>query len=162
MPGFDEKTAQLIAQIQGLVEPVILSEGMDLVDIEYRREAHGWVLRFFIDREGGVTVDDCARISHVAGDLLDVTDLIPIPYHLEISSPGLDRPLRKFEHFQQYIGKIIDVRTVSPICNRRKFKGALVNVGPERIIVHCDDQPHEIPLSLIERARLCYFESFGE
>lgn len=162
MPGVDEKTVQVIDQIHDLVEPVLQAEGMELIDIEYRREAHGWVLRLFIDQEGGITVDDCARVSQVVGDLLDVADIIPNPYHLEVSSPGLDRPLRKPEHFQKYIGKIVDVRTTSPILNRRKFKCALVSADPELITLNCDGQLYEISLSLIDRARLCYFESFEE
>ncbi len=162
MSGVDEKAAQLFREIYDAVEPVIQSEGMELVDMEYRREASGWVLRLFIDREDGVTVDDCARISHVVGDLLDVVDIIHNPYHLEVSSPGLDRPLRKPEHFQECMGKIVDVRTSTPILKRRRFKGRLVAADSERVIVNCDGQEYEIPLSFIDRARLCYFESLEE
>ncbi len=96
-PGTGTRDEPLIDRIWSLLEPVARSEGMEILEVEYRRESIGWVLRLFIDREEGVSVDDCARVSRVAGDLLDVADMIPNPYHLEVSSPGLNRPLRKWE-----------------------------------------------------------------
>jgi len=159
MTSSDDKTAELIEQIWGLLEPVVRSEGMELIEVEYRRESVGWVLRLFIDRDDGITVEDCARISHVAGDLMDVADPIRNPYHLEVSSPGLNRPLRKLEHFRRHIDEIIEVRALTPIGNRRNFKGVLVDVDPTRITMNCDGQVFEIPLPHLERARLCYFET---
>jgi ribosome maturation factor RimP len=153
------KTRQIIAEIWRLTEPVIGIECMELVEVEYRCESQGWVLRLFIDQEGGITVDDCARVSQVVGDLLDVADPIANPYHLEVSSPGLNRPLRKSEHFQAYLGSIVDVRTGTSINNRRNFKGKLIDVRPECITVDCDGQVFDIPFNLLERARLRYFES---
>lgn len=160
MSGIDTKIAQLMDQVHELLQPVIQSEALELVDIEYRRESLGWVLRIFIDKEGGVSVNDCAKLSHVVGDLLDVSDLIPNYYHLEVSSPGMNRVLRKPEHFQKQMGNIIEVRTITPIEKRRKFKGTLVDTKPEGITVNCEGQVFEIPLALVERARLCYFETF--
>jgi ribosome maturation factor RimP len=154
-----KQTNELVAQLWYLLEPVIRSERMELVEIEYRCEPQGWVLRLFIDQEDGITVDDCARVSRVVGDLLDVADPISSAYHLEVSSPGLNRPLRKREHFQRVIGKIVDVRTGTSIHNRRKFKGRLIDAGPEGIVVDCDGQRFDVPLNLLERARLRYFES---
>ncbi len=153
------KTIALVAQLWQLVEPVIGAEGMELIEVEYRCESQGWVLRLFIDQEDGITVDDCARISRVVGDLLDVADPIANPYHLEVSSPGLNRPLRRWEHFQQCIGRIVDVRTGTSIHNRRKFKGRLTDARPEGITVDCDGHPFDIALNQVERARLRYFES---
>ena len=77
-----------------MADPILSNEGMELVEIEYRREARGWVLRLYIDKEGGVTLDDCTRISQEVGRSLDVEDFILIPYTLEVSSPGLTRPLK--------------------------------------------------------------------
>jgi len=156
-----KKTGELVALIWQLIEPVIASEGMELIEVEYRCESQGWVLRLFIDQEDGITVDDCARISRVVGDILDVADPIASPYHLEVSSPGLNRPLRKSEHFLKFIGNIVDVRTGTSIHNRRKFKGKLIEVRAEEITVECQGQPFDIPLSLLERARLRYFESLN-
>lgn len=155
----DNSNQDLIPQLQSLIEPVIRAEGMALVEIEYRREAPGWVLRLYVDHEGGVTVDDCARISQVVGDLLDVADLMQNAYHLEVSSPGLNRPLRKPDHFREQIGRIVEVRTLSPLQKRRNFKGVLLDIKPEGVTIDCDGQTFEIPLAVIDRARLCYFDS---
>ncbi len=154
-PGQAETTAKLI----DLIEPVVRAEGRELVELEFRRESQGWVLRLYIDQEDGITVEDCAQVSRVVGDLLDVADLIRTPYHLEVSSPGLNRPLRKSRHFEQVVGKIIEVRTLEPLGNRRRFKGVLKGVEQDRITVRCDGQDMVIGLSLVERAHLCYFES---
>lgn len=155
----DDSSLQLLEKIRQLVEPVITADGRELIEAEYRREAMGWVLRLFVDQEGGITVDDCAQISRVIGDLLDVADLIQTPYHLEVSSPGLNRPLRKPEHFQSAIGKMIDVRTTAPLDGRRRFKGLLKDISAEQILMECDGQLYTVPLLLLERARLCYFDS---
>ena len=140
---------------------MIAAQGMEILEIEYRRESAGWVLRIFLDSERGISVEDCAEISRIAGDLLDVADLIQTPYNLEVSSPGIDRPLRKLEHFQKYIGDIIEVRTISPIQNRRNFKGELKEASSEGVVIECEARNYSIPMSLIERARLLYFESDG-
>jgi ribosome maturation factor RimP len=158
----EEKSTELIDQLWQLIEPVIQSEGMELVEMEYRREPHGWVFRLFIDQPDGITVDDCAQISHLIGDLLDVTDVIPNQYHLEVSSPGLNRPLRKPDHFKAHQGKIIEVKTSIPLQNRRKFKGILLQAHPEQIEIDSQGEVFTIPLTILERARLCYFESYEE
>lgn len=161
MPGTDDRSRSeaIISQVWNLVEPVISAEGMELIEVEYRRESNGWVLRLFIDREDGVSVDDCAHMSRVAGDLLDVADLIFNPYQLEVSSPGLNRPLRKWEHFTKQLGKIIEVRTLEPIETRRNFTGILLDATAEWIKLNCDGQIFQLDMSLLERARLRYFES---
>ena len=154
-----KKEDELIGEIRDILEPVIEAQGVEILKIEYRRESVGWVLRIFLDSERGISVEDCAEISRTAGDLLDVADLIHIPYNLEVSSPGIDRPLRKTEHFQKYIGDIIEVRTISPIQNRRNFRGELKQASSEGVVIECEARSYSIPMSLIERARLLYFES---
>ncbi len=154
-----DNALELIEKIPGLVEPVLTADGRELVEVEYRREATGWVLRLFIDQDGGVSIDDCAQVSRVIGDLLDVADIIPVAYHLEVSSPGLNRPLRKPEHFRSVIDKIIDVRTTILLSGRRRFKGLLREISGDQIRMDCDGSLHEIPLQFLERARLCYFDS---
>ncbi len=155
----DADPRDVIEEIWSLASPVIRSEGMELIEVEYRRESQGWVLRLFVDKADGVTVDDCAAVSHVLGDLLDVADPISVPYHLEVSSPGLDRPLRKWEHFRRQIGNVVTVRTREALEARKNFKGTLVDADPDFIQVNCDGVVFTIPLKLIDRARLCYFES---
>jgi len=150
---------ELISEIWDVLEPVIAAQGMEILEIEHHREPGGWVLRVFLDMERGISVEDCAEISRIAGDLLDMADLIHTPYNLEVSSPGINRPLRKLQHFQKQIGNIIEVRTITPIQNRRNFKGELKEVAPEGITMECEAKSYSIPLAFIERARLLYFES---
>src|SRR5512139_3158467 len=105
---------EIVDRVRSIVHP-ILDEGMELVDIEYRRESKGWVLRITLDKEGGVTLDDCSRISHEVGMNLDIEDLIQNPYTLEVSSPGLNRPLRGEKDFMKYRHRLIKVKTLDPI-----------------------------------------------
>lgn len=156
-PG--KKSQMTISRIWQLVEPVIQAEGLELVEVEYRREPQGWVLRLFVDREAGITIDDCTQVNRVVGDLLDVADPISHAYHLEVSSPGLDRPLRKRQHFEREVGKVIRVVAKEPIDNRKKFQGILVSAESENITLDCDGQRFTIPLVQVERARLRYFET---
>src|SRR4030066_246181 len=93
---------EIVDRLRAMAEPILLGERMELVDIEYRRESKGWVLRLYIDKEGGVTLDDCTRISQEVGRSLDVEDFISTPYTLEVSSPGLARPLKKEKDFMKY------------------------------------------------------------
>jgi len=156
----NKEAGRLLVEIWELLEPVVATEGMEILEIEYRRESIGWVLRIFIDSEKGISVDDCASISRVAGDVLDVADLIPNSYNLEVSSPGLNRPLRKWEHFQTNIGNVVEIRVIAPVQQaRRNFKGILKEASPEQVVVECDGKDSAIELALIERARLLYFES---
>lgn len=161
-PGGEEKAVRIVRQVWDLMEPVIRAEGMEIIEIEYRRESVGWVLRVYVDRDSGVSVDDCAQISRVVGDILDVADIIYNPYHLEVSSPGLNRPLRKREHFVKYIGKVVDIKTLVPLVTRRNFRGVLKDVGDDRITVECDERLFEILFSNMDRARLRYFDSQGD
>lgn len=161
MESKEDPTRAVVQKIWELTTPVISAEGLELVEVEYRRESQGWVLRLFVDRDGGVTVEDCAAVSRIVGDLLDVADPIAGPYHLEVSSPGLDRPLRRWEHFRQQIGKVVAVRTRTALGTRKNFKGILVAANPEAIRVDCDGTIFDIPLEAVDRARLRYFESVG-
>jgi ribosome maturation factor RimP len=156
-----KEETQLVEDVWNLLEPLVTAEGMEILEIEYRRESIGWVLRIFLDSERGIAVDDCAKISRTASDVLDVADIIQNPYHLEVSSPGLDRPLRKPEQFRKHLGEIVEVRTISPLQGRRNFKGVLLEVSPEEVAVECDGKSYQIPIPLIERARYLYFESMG-
>lgn len=155
----EKKADHIIAHIWTLTEPVLRSEGLELVEVEFRRESHGWVLRLYIDHEEGVSVDDCAQASRTLSDLLDVADPIEYPYHLEVSSPGLNRPLRKGEHFARFVGSMVEVKTLSPVMERRNFKGILEKVDTHVIHVNCDSMTYEIPLENLDRARLKYFQS---
>src|SRR5437867_6872788 len=109
-----------------LAEPLVLGAGLELIDVEYRPEGGRLVLRLLIDRpEGGVTLDDLARVSRELGDVLDAHDPVPGSYHLECSSPGVNRPLVREAHFRRALGQRIRVRTRAPIGDRRHFRGML-------------------------------------
>ncbi len=148
------KFDRLLDEIRELTEPMLQAEGLELVDLEYQREARGWVLRFYIDRQGGVTIDDCAAMSSELGTVLEVRDVIPNPYVLEVSSPGLTRPLKKPEHFNQFRNKVIKVKTFRPLEGRRNFKGVLLGLEDETVRLEADGRIYEIPFQDIAKANL--------
>jgi len=142
-------------RVSKIALPILQSENLELVDIEYRREARGWVLRLFIDREGGVTLNDCARTSEEIGRVLDVEDFITNPYTLEVSSPGLNRVLKKESDFVKYRGRQVQVKTYEPIGNRRRFKGKLLGLSADREVeIEVEGGIFHIPLSNIAKANL--------
>lgn len=145
---------EIIERVKSVANSILGSEGMELVEVEYRRESKGWVLRLYIDKEGGVTLDDCTRISREVGRSLDVEDFILTPYALEVSSPGLNRPLRDEKDFLRYCSHAIKVRTFSPIENRRQFKGKLLRVSENRIEIETEGRIFQIPLSNVAKANL--------
>jgi ribosome maturation factor RimP len=147
-------TKSIVDRVRTIADPILSSEGMELVEIEYRREATGWVLRLLIDKEGAITLDDCARISREVGRTLDVEDFISVPYSLEISSPGLTRPLKNERDFVKYQDHLIKVRTTDPIGNRRQFKGKLLGISENRIEIEVDGEIFQIPLSNLAKANL--------
>src|ERR1700737_3960035 len=146
-----------------LLEPPIEALDYELVDIEYAREGRGGVVRVFIDRRvqdfGGrppasVTVDDCARVSHVVSELLESEDPIKGHYTLEVSSPGFDRILRKRAHFERFVGERIFAELKLPIDGRRRYVGELKSVAGDTIVVEVDGKAHSLPLERIQKARL--------
>jgi len=140
--------------VMGLIEPVLISEGLELVDVEYKKEGKTWVLRIFIDKEGGVTVEDCQKVSHLTGDLIDVEETITTPYNLEVSSPGLDRVLKREKDFLKFKGRQIRLNSLSPIDNRRKFTGILKDFKDQTIVLEFEGKLLEIPLRQIGKANL--------
>lgn len=141
-------------EVRQVVEPILESQGMELVDLEYRRESQGWVLRLYIDREGGISVNDCAEASGEVGAVLEVRDLLPNPYVLEISSPGLSRPLKKREHFEKYRNRLVKIRTFEPVEGRRNFKGTLLGLEGESVRLEVEGEIYEIPFQNIAKANL--------
>jgi ribosome maturation factor RimP len=145
---------EIVDRVSAIADPILSNEGMELVEIEYRRESKGWVLRLYIDKEGGVTLDDCTRISQEVGRSLDVEDFISTPYTLEVSSPGLARPLKKEKDFMKYRNHMIKVKTIDPIENRRQFKGKLLGITENRIEIAMDGGVFQILLSNVAKANL--------
>lgn len=151
-----EVEKQVRQQVEQLAEALVVSEGMELVDLEYRREGRRWMLRLFIDKDGGVTLDDCASISRELGDLLDVKDVIPQSYVLEVSSPGLNRRLRKKEHFSRFAGQQVRLRLVAPIEGRKNIVGELEGIEDEAVIVATPEGRYSIAMKEIAKANLIY------
>ena len=147
-------TEEITDRVTKIVNPILSSDGIELVGVEYRRETRGSVLRLYIDKEGGITVDDCTRISREVGRILDVENLIDAFYTLEVSSPGLTRPLKTEKDFMKYQNRLISVKTVEPIKNRRQFKGRLLRMLDKGIEIESDGEVFRIPFSGIAKANL--------
>lgn len=144
----------LTAELSRLLEPGVRALGFELVDVELSGRGRHAVLRVYIDGPEGVTVDDCADVSRQLSGILDVEDPIPERYVLEVSSPGLDRPLTKREDFQRFIGEEVKVRTRRPLDGQRNFKGRLVDVERERVILDVGEKTMSLGFDSIEKARL--------
>jgi ribosome maturation factor RimP len=149
------KTAS--TEIEAVVEALLKSEGLELIDLEFRKEARGWVLRIFMDKPGGVTLDDCSEISREIGDQIEVNELIPHSYTLEVSSPGLDRPLKKEKDFLGSLGKLIQLSTSVSWEGQTFFKGILLDFQASGSLRLADTKrTWEIPVGLISKARLVF------
>ena len=147
-------------KIKDIAERIASSLGMELVDLEYKREGRQMVLRFFIDKNGGITLDDCADVSRELSAVLDVEDLVPDKYVLEVSSPGLNRPLKTESDYVRYMGKLVKIKTYEMLQdeagNRRKtFLGELTGFADGLITVRLrEGQNAEIPLEKVAKANL--------
>jgi ribosome maturation factor RimP len=143
-----------VARVWELAAPVAETQGMEIIDIELRREGSrsGRVLRFYLDKAGGPNMEDLSRVSRQLSELLDTHDVVEGAYTLEVSSPGINRPLKLPEHFTRFIGKTVRVRTRELIQGRRSFLGRLLEVSNDKIAVSQDGTRYEIPFSLIEKS----------
>lgn len=143
---------------RAVCEPLIAAEGLELIDVEFVREHNDWILRLFIDNPGGgVGVDECQKASSAVDTALDVEDFITQAYSLEVSSPGLNRPLKKPEHFQKVVGKKVRIKTFGPLGEppRKNFLGALEGATSDTVTVQVDGAGRfSIPLKDIAKANL--------
>ncbi len=140
--------------IQVLIEPVVASLGYELLGIEYLMQGKHTLLRIYIDSGEGITLDDCTQVSHQVSGLLDVEDIVKGQFNLEVSSPGLDRPLFTLEQFQRYIGSNIKVRLSMPVENRRKCVGRLCAVDEKDIVLDIDGVELHLNFDNIEKANI--------
>lgn len=152
--GDSKRDREVIDRVYRLVEPLCETEGIELVCAEYVRESQGRTLRLYLDRPGGVTLEDCTHVSRQAGDLLDVALDDIGPYRLEVSSPGSHRPLAKLADFETYKGRRAEIRTRTAIGKRKKFKGILGDSGGTSVELNTLEAPLTIPFAEIVRARL--------
>jgi ribosome maturation factor RimP len=149
--------SSIVKRIWEIAEPLVADEGLEVVDIDYRREGTGMMLRLYLDRdEGGVTLDELAPVSRQLGNVIEVNDVIPGSYTLEVSSPGLNRRLRRPKHFQRFVGKRVRVRTVEHHAGRRSFLGPLRSVGEDGIEVEVEDGVRFIRFEDISQANYEY------
>lgn len=152
-----EPREKIEEQIFTLAAPKLEGLDLDLVDAEYKREPSGLVLRLFIDKEGGVSLDDCQEASRTLEPLLEaagVDDLIPGPYNLEVSSPGLFRPLKRLRDFQRALGQRVKIRVRNPLDGQRVLVGQVERVGEGHLFLRVDDAAFEIELENISKANL--------
>ena len=146
--------APVTQSVTELIEPGLLADGLELVDVEFKKEGKNWILRIYIDREGGVKLAECQKVSRLAGDLIEVEEVIEPVYTLEVSSPGLNRVLKKEKDFLKYSGKKIYVQCHAPMDGRKKFTGILTGFIDQSIHLEVDGQHYTIPLNLVAKANL--------
>jgi ribosome maturation factor RimP len=148
-----------------LAEPYVRDAGFDLIEVQYGREPSGWVVRLFIDAPaapdagaaiaaGKVGLDDCERVSRDVSAALDVADIVPHAYQLEVSSPGLDRPLRRERDFARFVGESARIRLIDGVEGRRNFHGTLRAAKDGRVEIACDGRSYTIPIDDIQKANL--------
>ena len=142
-------------KVQAFAETLLPSMGLELVEVQFRLEGHGWVLRLFIDGKEGITVDHCSQVSREVGDFLDVENLIDHAYHLEVSSPGLERPLRSMKDFQAYLGKKAKLKLREDVEGQRVLVGVISQAEGEMVELVLDDGAKcRVSFEQIRKARL--------
>jgi ribosome maturation factor RimP len=148
----------LPGRVEEEIEKIVTSEGLELVHVEYRKQGRGWLLRVDIDKEGGVTLTDCELVSHQVSAFLDVEDVVPAEYELQVSSPGLDRKFYKESDYRKFIGRLVRVKTSKPIRGLHVIVGRLKEFDGEQIVVTDPqvkrDPDYVVPLADIKETRL--------
>lgn len=141
-------------RVEEMVSPIVEESNYELVDVEYIKEGQNWYLRLYIDKEGGITIEDCETISEKINHLLDETDIIPNSYFFEVSSPGLERPLKKDKEFEKYKGETVEVKVYNPINKKNTFEGELVGLIDGKVVINCNNERMEFgrqDISLVKR-----------
>jgi ribosome maturation factor RimP len=156
MTGMDKTARRVLALAEPLVEALATGEGCELVDMTYQREPQGWALRVYIDRPGGVTITDCQGISRQIGDVLEGKDILRDAYNLEVSSPGLNRPLKKSADFERFAGQQVRIKMSVAVDGRRNFLGKLTGCEDGLVCLDVDGVSVQVPLDSISRAHIEY------
>jgi len=149
-----EYMRQVPEKLQQIVDDVVTSMGYELVGVEYSMRNKSGLLRIYIDTEQGIVLDDCQAVSHQLSGVLDVEDPIPGNYDLEISSPGLDRPIFKAADFDRFAGKMVKIKLVTTVDGRKNFKGMLKGVQEKEVVIEQEGQEIRLSLTNIDQARL--------
>ena len=145
-----------VTLITELIDTTIQALGLDLWGVELLQQGKYSLLRIYIEREEGVTIEDCEKVSRQVSALMDVEDPIAGEYTLEVSSPGMDRPLFRIEHYSQYVGSEVDLRLRRPLDGRRKFKGQIIKVSGDIVSLLVEDCEYDLEFSDIERASIVF------
>lgn len=149
------KRSEIVSQVEELVQPIANRMGLETVDVQVHGDARRTVLRVLMDRpEGGITVEECAKVSEALGRQLDLYDLFPHTYTLEVSSPGLDRPLRTDAEFRRFAGRRADVMTAEPVQGQRRLRGVILGVVGDAVVMELNGQQVQVPKAQILQARL--------
>jgi len=141
-------------EVEKLIEKVLEREGIEIVDIEYVPGPKGGRLTIYIDREGGVDIDTCVRVSELISPLLDTTDIFKSRYYLEVSSPGIERRIKKKKDFERFKGSRVKVETKIPVDGRKNFQGVIGEVGEDHFVLEQEKESHLIRFEDIKRANL--------
>ena len=145
----------VINRVREFAESLLPAMGLELFDVQFRREGHGWVLRLVVDKEDGVTLDDCSQVSRETSDFLDVEDIIEHPYHLEVSSPGLERPLRSVDECRRHLGKKARIKLKEEVDSDRVIIGELTAADNNHIAVLSEQgKTHRLEWENVQKARL--------
>lgn len=143
------------ARVEELIQPYLLAQGVELVEVQFNQPRRGRAtLRLFVDREGGITLEEITRVSRVVGELLDVHDLIDSSYTLEVSSPGLTRELKQPRDYERYAGRLVRLTTRGPWAGKQVHRGILKGLANEEVTLTVGDDMVRIPLAEIAKARL--------
>lgn len=149
------KEQEIIERIEKIAKPIVEGEGLSIYDLEFKREPEGWVLRLFLYREdGGVSIDDCVKVSRQLNVLLDVEDVIGHPYNLEVSSPGLTRSLKKIGHFEKSLNATVKIKTKEAVEGERVIRGVINKVVGDIITIKTEKKDLEIDFNNILSAKL--------
>ena len=145
---------KIVQKIEEIAEPVCVSQGLELVHVEYRKEPSGRVLRIFLDHPEGITVDRCSAFSRALGDLLDVYGEIEDKYTLEVSSPGIERPLSKKKDFERFQGQMAKILLATAIDGQKTFTGVLMGISEDTVRLQAKENEVALPFDEITKAHL--------
>ncbi|WP_424445695.1 ribosome maturation factor RimP [Paenibacillus xerothermodurans] len=145
---------QIKSVVESLLQPYLDENGIELVDVEYVKEGSNWFLRVYVDKEGGIDIDDCGRVSEYLSEKLDEKDPIPSAYFLEVSSPGAERPLKKAQDYHKAVGEHVFISTYEPVNGLKEFEGTLLFFDDETVEVEVGKKRHQIPFNKVASGRL--------
>ena len=150
--------ANAAERVYDLIKQTVEEQGVELWDVRFLKEGASWYLRVFIDKEDGISIDDCTNVSHAIDPIIDEADPIDVSYYLEVCSPGIERELSRKYHYEKVIGEKVKVKLYKALDGKKEFIGILKSVGDD-ITLDIDGEILNFPLSAISKAHLCDFEN---